>query len=212
MLLPFLKAGIPALIAALALLALAVACATAEQPTPVPTNIPIPTATPSLPSWVFSERRDDVTDTSTVTIELRAYKSPPGPVPTLQVVCNNEEGWKVIAIDWGVSIASLSSSQPLPVSWQVDGEITPSQSWRLGIAEGRQTQTYRVFRPLSAVDGFGAMPGRHIDEYIQDLRRAEKIVATVYPKDGDSIKAVWYTTEFAEAYKPIAEECNLTIP
>lgn len=239
MLQPFPKATILALIAALALLMLAVACAPAATPTAIPTDTPVPTAipttpattaipnqalatpeptaTPAFPSWIFSERVDDITDARTVTIKLRAHKSTVGPIPTLQIICNNEEGWKAIVIDWGVEIASLITTQPLPVSWHVDGEITPSQSWPTGTDEGGDAQvTYRSFRPLSAVDGFGAMPGRRVDEYIKDLRRGDKIVATVYPKDGpkdgDSIKAVWYTAEFAEAYQRIAEECNLTIP
>ena len=240
MLLPFPKAGTLALTAALALLLmLVVACAPAATPMPIPTATPVPTAipttsettatpnqefatpeptaTPTFPSWTFSERVDDITDARTVTIKLRAHKSTVGPMPALQIICSNEEGWKAIVIDWGVEIASLITTQPLPVSWHVDGEITPSQSWPTGTDEGGDAQvTYRSFRPLSAVDGFGAMPGRRVDEYIKDLRRADKIVATVYPKDGpkdgDSIKAVWYTSEFAEAYQRIAEECNLTIP
>lgn len=209
MLLPFPKATILALIAALALLTLAIACATAATPTPVPTAtavptvtlvptataLPTPTPAPDTGNWMADVSIDAITDAKSVGTILKASESTldfPYDDPTLLVVCRAPSRRLGIFVEWG---EHLGSGSLLEVAWRVNSERPSNHGW---------------FRSGDSIATVGSEQLQ--DETIQDLLRAEKITARVKRDFAESITAVWHPAGFAEAYKPVADACNLTIP
>ena len=210
----FPKADVLALIAAFVLLTLAVACATAATPTPVPTVTPVPTATlvptptpapaptatptmePQRGNWVKEEYQDPIDDSLAISIKLQASESTlgfPYDNPWLGVVCIELSGDRSgigMFIEWG----EFLGSDDLIIDWRVDSKRAASpRVWRLS----GDNSTTLLFEPST---------------YLRDIGRAEKITARVKRDFAESITAVWHPTGFAEAYKPVAAACNLTIP
>ena len=235
----FPKAGILALIAAFVLLTLAVACATAATPTPVSTDTPVPTATPTLTAtltptpapvptatftpvptatsvptpdvpdvgqWVFDEIIDAISDARSVGIKLKATESDGDTLPNIWVTCFANRNAPIVRlhIDWG---EFLGSDNP-EIAWRVDNNTASSKIWRL---DGSS-----LVAPLPDVTWrSGEMVVKDVDPFIKDLRSADKITARVHfylIRSPESITAIWHPVGFAEAYKPVAAACNLTIP
>ncbi len=202
----FPKARILALIAALALLTLAVACATAAIPTPAPTNTPVATATPvptPTPSpdtgnWTSENWKDPIDDGAFLTIQLQATESTldfPYDEPRLSVGCRQFPGVSV-GIGMIVLWDAYVGSGPMEVDWRVNGEAAKTTYWL-----GRDEAT---ILPIShELDN---------ESLLTDLRRADKITLRLRRDFAESITAIWHPVGFAEAYKPVAAACNLTIP
>lgn len=201
MLLPFLKAGVPALLATLALLALAVACATAAPPTAAPTNTPVPTVTPTptttptptpnVGNWTQEEFTDATNGNRFLTIQLNASASSldfPYNEPYLSVGCiNSSNGNSRISMLISWDDAYIGSDDPL-VDWRADGEIARRSRWM-----------------KTSEDGVGKLI--HGQE-VNGLLQAEKITVQLERDFTEPITAVWHPAGFAEAYKPVAAACG----
>ncbi len=93
-------------------------------------------------------------------------------------------------IEWG----EFLGSDDLIIDWRVDSKRAASpRVWRLS----GDNSTALLIEPST---------------YLRDVGRAEKITARVKRDFAESITAVWHPVGFAEAYKPVAEACNLTVP
>lgn len=198
MLLPFLKAGVLALIAALALMTLAVACATAAPPTPIPTNTPVPTATPvptpDTGNWTSENWKDPIDDGAFLTIQLQASESTldfPYDAPRISVGCRQFPGGSV-GIGMIVLWDAYVGSGPMEVDWRVNGETAKTTYWL-----GRDDASILpISRELNN------------ESLLMDLRRADKITLRLRRDFAESITAVWHPAGFAEAYKPVASACG----
>lgn len=198
MLLPFPKAGILALMTAIALLLmLAVACAPAATPTPVPTATPAPTATvvptPDTGNWIpggFTDAIDDTTVVGTALVASESRLEFPYDNPGIGVICHRpsfDEPIVVILVNWR---EYLGSDEFLEVDWRVNSEAASTKSW------------------VSSGSNLAGPVGPAIEQAIRDLLRAEKITVRVRRDFAENLTAVWHPAGFAAAYKPVAAACG----
>ena len=193
----FQNTSVVTLVGVVAVLVLSIACSSAE-PTPLPTLRPEPTATPipTVPpppenstgngDWLFSDKRDPISDERIIFAMLLAsdgtwpsYQTP----PFISVSCT-DDSFLSVSIVWG----EFLGFDDRRVDWRVNDEPSSTESWELV--------------------GDDSVHALGVSQKLSDLLRADKITARVHRDSTSSLTAEWDTEGFAEVYRPVYEACG----